>query len=221
MANTELAAQPRTILGKKVSGLRRQGLVPCNIYGRNQPSLAVQVPERELKRVVRAAGHTGLVAISIDGDGAPRTAVVREIQRYAMTGELKHVAFQQVSLTEKMTVAVPFVLSGHAPVVDLDGIVVQALDQVSVECLPQNIPQHIEVDISGMTGFDSQIHVRDLRLPGNVTVLTDPDLLVASVTRQAAAEEEAAPAAEEAGAEAEAATEAEEAPAAEAAPSEG
>jgi large subunit ribosomal protein L25 len=219
MANTELAAQPRTILGKKVGRLRRQGLVPCNIYGRNQPSLAVQVSERELKRVVRAAGHTGLVAISIDGDGAPRTAVVREIQRYAMTGELRHVAFQQVSLTEKMTVAVPLTLAGHAPIADLDGVVVQALDRVEVECLPGDIPQHIEVDISGMTDFDSQIHVRDLPLPGNVAMLADPDLLVASVTRQTAAEEEEAPAAEEA-AEAEAAAE-EATPAAEATPSEG
>lgn len=219
MANTELAAQPRTILGKKVGQLRRKGLVPCNVYGRNQPSLAVQVSERELKHAVRAAGHTGLIAISVDGEGSPRTAVVREIQRFAMTGELKHVAFQQVSMTEKMTVAVPVALTGHAPVVDLDGIVVQALDRVDVECLPGDIPQHIEVDISGMAGFDAQIHVRDLSLPGNVTLLADPDLLVASVTRQAAAEAEEAPAAEEAAAEA--ATEEEAAPAAEAAPSEG
>ncbi|HZQ36274.1 MAG TPA: 50S ribosomal protein L25 [Dehalococcoidia bacterium] len=219
MANTELAAQPRTILGKKVSQLRRKGLVPCNVYGRNQPSTAVQVPERELKHAVRVAGHTGLVAIAIDGEGTPRTAVVREIQRYAMTGELRHVAFQQVSLTEKMTVAVPVMLNGHAPVTDLDGIVVQALDRVDIECLPGDIPQHIEVDISGMTGFDSQIHMRDLSLPGNVTVLTDPDLLVASVMRQTAVEEEEAPEAEQAAAEA--AAEEETAPAAEAAPSEG
>lgn len=217
MANTELAAQPRTILGKKVGRLRRSGLVPCNVYGRNQPSTAVQVPERELKHAVRVAGHTGLIAIAIDGEGTPRTTLVREIQRYAMTGELKHVAFQQVSMTEKMTVPVPVVLAGHAPVTDLDGIVVQALDRVDVECLPGDIPQHIEVDISGMIGFDSQVHVRDLPLPGNVTVLTDPDLLVASVTRQVVEEEEA-PAAEEAEAEAAAAEEA--APAAEAAPSE-
>jgi large subunit ribosomal protein L25 len=221
MANTELAAQPRTILGKKVGQLRRQGLVPCNVYGRNQASTAVQVPERELKHAVRAAGHTGLIAISIDGEGTPRTAVVREIQRFAMTGELKHVAFQQVSLTEKMTVPVPIALTGTAPVTDLDGIVVQALDRVDVECLPGDIPQHIEADISGMAGFDAQIHVRDLPVPGNVTVLTDGDLLVASVTRQTAVEEEEAPAAEEAEAAAEEAAAEGEAPAAEAAPSEG
>src|SRR5579883_3288320 len=155
MANTELAAQPRTILGKKVGQLRRQGLVPCNVYGRNQASTAVQVSERELKHAVRAAGHTGLVAISIDGEAASRTAVVREIQRFAMTGELKHVAFHQVSMTEKMTVAVPLALTGHAPIVDLDGTVVQALDRVDVECLPGDIPQHVEVDISGMTSFDA------------------------------------------------------------------
>ncbi|HLZ71264.1 MAG TPA: 50S ribosomal protein L25 [Dehalococcoidia bacterium] len=214
MATTELAAQPRTVLGKKVSRLRRAGLVPCNVYGRGQQSTPVQAGERELRHVVHAAGHTGLVAITVDGESAPRTAVVREIQRFALTGQLKHVAFQQVSMTEKMSVAVPVVLSGSAPVADLDGLVVQALDRVDVECLPGDIPQHIAADISGMTGFDSQIHVRDLPVPANVTLLADPDLLVASVTRQAAAEEEV----EEAAAEAPPAEA--EAPAAEAAPSE-
>ncbi len=192
MATTELAAHPRSVLGKKVSQLRRRGLVPCNVYGRSQQSTPLQAPERELKHVVRSAGHTGLVSISVEGESAPRTAVVREIQRFAMTGELKHVAFQQVSMTEKMNVRIPVQLVGAAPVVDQDGLVVQALDYVDVECLPGDIPQHLDADISRMAAFDAQLHISDIKVPASVTVLSDPALVVAYVTRQAVAEEEEA-----------------------------
>ena len=192
MATIDLSARPRTVLGKKVKRLRREGIVPANIYGHNVTSTAIEVPHQELRRVIRSAGHTGLVRINLDGERAPRTTVIRSIQRKFTTGDVIHVDFQEVSLTEKMTVRVPVMLIGTAPVSDLGGLVVQILDHVEVECLPGDIPAHLEADISGMIEMTSQVQARDLPLPENVTLLSDDTLLIASVTIETQEEEEEA-----------------------------
>ena len=190
MATIDLSARPRTVLGKKVKRLRREGIVPANIYGHNVTSTAIEAPHLELRRVIRSAGHTGLVRINLDGERAPRTTVIRSIQRKFTTGDVIHVDFQEVSLTEKMTVRVPVMLIGTAPVSDLGGLVVQILDHVEVECLPGDIPSHFEADISGMIEMTSQVQARDLPLPENVTLLSDDTLLIASVTVETQEEEE-------------------------------
>jgi len=192
MATIDLSARPRTVLGKKVKRLRREGIVPANIYGHNVTSTAIEAPQLELRRVIRSAGHTGLVRINLDGERAPRTTVIRSIQRKFTTGDVIHVDFQEVSLTEKMTVRVPVMLIGTAPVSDLGGLVVQVLDNVEVECLPGDIPSHFEADISGMIEMTSQVQARDLPLPENVTLLSDDTLLIASVTIETQEEEEEA-----------------------------
>jgi large subunit ribosomal protein L25 len=181
MATVELNAHQRTVLGKKSKRLRLQGIVPANIYGRNVVSTPIEVPQAELRRVIKAAGHTGLVRLTLDGGGAPRTALIRAIQRQFTTGNVIHVDFQEVSMTVRMTVRIPVVLHGDSPVAELGGVVVQSLDAVDVECLPGDIPAHLEADISGMTELNSQFHVRDLKVPANVTVLTDPAVLLATV----------------------------------------
>ena len=192
MATIDLSARPRTVLGKKVKRLRREGIVPANIYGHNVTSTAIEAPHQELRRVIGNAGHTGLVRINLDGERAPRTTVIRSIQRKFTTGDVIHIDFQEVSLTEKMTVRVPVMLIGTAPVSDLGGLVVQVLDNVEVECLPGDIPSHFEADISGMTEMTSQVQARDLPLPDNVTLLSDETLLIASVTIETQEEEEEA-----------------------------
>lgn len=184
MATIDLSARPRTVLGKKVKRLRRDGIIPANIYGHNVESTAIEVPQVEIRRVIRAAGHTGIVSIALDGERAPRSVIIRTIQRQFTTGNVLHVDFQQVSMTEKMTVRIPVVLTGRAPISDEGGLVMQALDHVEVECLPGDIPAHFEADISGMTETTSQVLARDLALPANVTLLSDGTLLIASVTSE-------------------------------------
>jgi large subunit ribosomal protein L25 len=196
MATIELRVRPRTVLGKKVRAMRRQGIVPANIYGRGLQSLAIEVPLLDVRHAIQEAGRTHLVQIVVEGEPQPRPTLIRKVQRKPTTDEILHVDFQQVSLREKMTVTVPVVLTGTAPVVERgDGVVVEALAQVEVECLPTAIPEHLEGDLSVLTDFDSHVKVSDLRVPPGVTVLTDPNLVVASVSRTAAAEEEAAAAA--------------------------
>jgi large subunit ribosomal protein L25 len=202
MAELTLTAEPRVVLGKKVARLRRAGITPANIYGHRIPSVAIQADTHALNQLIRQAGRTGLIALRVAGEAEPRNVLVRAYTRKPTTDQLLHVDFYQVSMREKLTVPVPLVLTGHAPVLDTaDVVVFQNLDRVEVSCLPADIPSHIDVDVSGLTETTAVIHVRDLALPPGVTVLTDPDAVVVSVTLEAAAEEEvaAAEAAEAAG----------------------
>ena len=200
MPDLTLTAQRRTVLGKKVARLRRAGITPANIYGHNVPSTAIEVNTHDTNLLVRRAGRTSLITLTLDGEAQPRHVLVRDVSRKPTTGELLHIDFMQVSMREKLRVSVPLVLSGHAPVLDtVDAVVFQNLDTVEVECLPADIPQHIDVDVSGITDITSTIHVRDLAVPPAVTILSDPDASVVSVTLRAVEEEvvEEAPEAEE------------------------
>lgn len=193
MASLNFTAQPREVQGKKVATLRRSGITPANIYGHNVPSLAVQVDTHDFGLLLRKVGRTGLISLQIDGEREPRAVLVRDIQRKATTGDLVHIDFFQVSMREQLHVTVPVVLTGHAPVLDTaDCTITQAIDQIDISCLPAEIPAHVDADLSVMTETTSVLHVRDLALPGNVTLLTDPDVVVASVNFTRGVEEEEA-----------------------------
>lgn len=201
MATIELHAQARTVLGKKVKAMRRRGVVPANIFGNKLDSLAIEAELHELRRVIREAGRSNIVSIAVAGEAAPRSVVIRKVQRKPTNDAILHVDFQQISLREMMTLTVFVRLTGVAPIVEMgDGVIIEALSNVEVECLPNDMPQHIEADISSLTGFDSHIKVGDLRAPRGVTILTDPEMIIASVTRSAASEAAADDAAEAAAA---------------------
>ena len=218
---TELNVARREVLGKKVRRLRRQGLTPANIFGRALDSLAVQVSSDDLRHVLHSAGRNEIVYLRLDS-GEPRPTFVRDIQRHPLSDVILHVDFLQISLKDKVKLEVPLHLVGLAPAVDRHGgILVHGLDRVTVEALPAEVPSVIEVDVSGLEEIDQALHVSDLRVSEGVTILTDPEQVVAKVSppavvreeeeekAEAAAEAEAA-AAEEAGAAEEASTEAKE-----------
>ncbi len=219
MANPTLNVRQRTVLGKKVAKMRRVGITPANIYGHNVESTAIEADTSELDLLLRRAGRTNLIALALDGEPDPRNVLVRAVSRKATTGRLLHVDFLQVSMREKLTVSVPVVLVGEAPVLDItDGVIFQNLNTVDVECLPGDIPDRVEADLSAMVETSSVIHVRDLRVPPNTTILNDPETAVAGVTHggpETAAEAEAAEAAATAAAESAAAATAQEEAAAE------
>jgi len=191
MAELALRARPRTTLGKKVKVLRRHGITPANIYGHNVASLAVEAETPAVIALLRQAGRTALIQVSVDGESAPRPVLVRNTTRRPTTDQLLHVEFFQVSMREKLTVDVPVTLVGVAPAVEeLDAVVVPALESVSVQCLPGDIPSHIDVDISSLVDTSSTLFVRDLVAPPGVEILTDGDIAVVSVTAKTAEEEE-------------------------------
>jgi large subunit ribosomal protein L25 len=215
MADVQLTVDPRLVTGKKVKARRREGIIPAHLYGRGTESQALQAPTQTITSLLRTAGRNAIIDLQINGESEPRPVVLRGVQRNPVTGELVHIDFFQISLTERLRAEVALVVTGEAPAVSVySGVLLQGLDHLSVEALPTEVPQQIEVDVSGLDTLDSGLFVRDLNIPPNVEVLTDPDQLVAKVeppriaaeieAEEAAAEEAAAEEAEAVAEEAEA-----------------
>jgi large subunit ribosomal protein L25 len=178
-----LQAAPRTVLGKKVSSLRREGILPANVYGRGVPSLAVQLDNREFQRTVRAAGVRSMFELAVQGVPQPRYVLVRGLDRAGGTGDPIHVDFYQVDLRRPIQTNVPVRLAGESPAVhDLAGTLLQMVDIVSVQCLPLAIPESLDVDVSRLVNFEITLTVGDLIAPEGVEIMTDPSVPVATVT---------------------------------------
>lgn len=177
-----LQATPRSVTGKHVRFLRRAGVTPIHLYGRETDSLALQVDSTVLLDVLAKAGRNVPVSVSVEGSATSHFAFIREVQRHPVTEAVLHVDFYQVPVTEAMRAAVPVYLIGDAPAVRLlSGNLTQALHTVEVECLPLEVPQYVEVDISGLEDFEQGIYVSSLDMGQAVTILTAPEELIVRV----------------------------------------
>ncbi len=184
MESLTLQASKRNTLGKKTRFLRRQGITPAHLFGRGLESLPLQCDTAKLQRTITQAGTTRLIALEIDGDKQPRSVFIREIQREATTGALIHVDLYQVQMKERIKVEVPIVLVGEAPALREKGrSLTHGVTRLSIECLPDNVPPKIEVDLSPLEEADQAIYVRDILLSPDVTVITDPDQLVVKISK--------------------------------------
>jgi large subunit ribosomal protein L25 len=193
-----LEATPRTAFGKKNRALRRSGWVPANISGRGIPSTAIQLKTNEIKQLL---AHTSRnTVLSVDVGTTEETVLIRDVTRRPTTDELYHVDFFRISLSEPVRASVPLGVAGESPAVKVyDAVVLNSLDSVEVESLPQDLPTQIEVSLEPLAEIDAALYVRDLRVPSGVTILTDADELVTKAhgPTLAVEEEEVAPAAEE------------------------
>jgi large subunit ribosomal protein L25 len=191
--NIVINAQKRTVKGKKVGALRRQGVLPGIIYGRTIKDqidpIPIQLDLREVSQTIKKLTGSSLVTLDVEGEKYP--AILREAQRDIIYGTLRHVDFMAVSLSEKLQTAVPIELIGQAPAeITMAAVVVTGISELEIECLPQDLPDRIEVDATILVDIDSVIFVKDLDLPGNIDILTDPDELIAGVTYVTIEEEE-------------------------------
>ena len=218
MEELKINAAKRDVLGKRNRFLRRHGFTPAHLFGHDLESLTLQCDTNELKKIIAHAGTTRLVSLKIDGEKAPKSVFVREIQRDALGKTLLHVDFYQVRKGEKMTMDVPIVLVGEAPAMKGKGrMISRGITILSIECLPEKVPPQIEVDISSLVDLEAAIHVKDIVLDPDITVHADPEQLVAkAIEITIKVEEEKPVAAEEVVAEGEEAAEGVEKPAAEA-----
>ncbi len=179
----ELLASKRKVLGKKVRFLRRQGITPVHLFGPNVEPMPLQCDTAQLQHVLVRTGKTGLISLKLDKEKTPRTVMVREVQREPRTDELLHVDFYQVDMKKEIKVEVPIVLVGEAPALRLkENFLTQELNSLTIECLPDRIPSRIELDVSSLTETGQAIHVKDIRLADGVTVLNNPEQLVAKVS---------------------------------------
>jgi large subunit ribosomal protein L25 len=194
-----LSATKRDLHGKNVARLRREGILPAVVFGHGHATESIHVDAREFETLRRTAGRHALVDLKV-GSGRARPVMVQSVQEDPIRRVPLHIDFHLVKMTEEMTVDVELVATGESHALQrLDGVLLHALENIRLRALPAEIPQSIEYDISVLYGFDDVIHVRDLALPPHVTLVTDPDELVAHVGRPRVEHvPEAAPAAPEA-----------------------
>jgi large subunit ribosomal protein L25 len=194
MANKVLKATRRTVTGKQVKALRRQGRLPAVMYGHSFEPIKISLDQHEAALVI--PGLSSSTIINIDVEGEQHSALVREKQLDYLKNKLLHVDFQVVSLTEKIRAMVHIEVHGTSPAVkDFNAVIVNNITQIEIEALPQNLPERLIVDISKLANVGDAIHVRDLEIPEKVEVLSDPDEIVVVAT--GAAPEEAEEAASE------------------------
>ena len=192
----EILAQNRTILGKKVKSLRKEGITPASLFGRGMASLALQVRTTELHRVLTTTGRNALVDLAITdaakGADASHKVMVRDLQVNPVNGQVLHVDFYRVLMTERMEAEVPVVLTGIAPAVDRGlGTLTHGVSAIRVDGLPGTIPSSVEVDVSILEEALQSIFAKDIPLPRGVSLVSDPEQIVARVVvRRGTAEEE-------------------------------
>ncbi len=176
-----LTASSRKVIGKQVRALRREGLLPAVVYGRNIEPYAISMEHHATSRALEGIGGSTLMTIEVDG--SPHNVVVRQKQRDPVTGYLIHLDFQEVSMTEKMRAMVRIELVGAAPAVkNLDGILVTGQEEIEVESLPGNLPETIEVDLSVLDKIGSGLYIRDIATPQDVEILSDPEEMIVLIT---------------------------------------
>ena len=200
-----LAAEPREITGKKVAVLRRQGRLPAVVFGHGISSENVTLDAHDFELLRRKAGQNALIDLSVHGQKA-RPVLVHGVQVHPVNRRPLHVDLFLVRMTEELTVDVPLVATGTSLAVEnLNGTLFHQLESVRVKALPDHLPQSIEYAIEGLVDFDAVVKVSDLAIPGDVTLLTDPEEVVAKVLPSRLQAEVEAEKAEEAEAAAEAA----------------
>jgi large subunit ribosomal protein L25 len=191
----KLEVRPRTVLGKKVGALRRDGRLPAVIFGGHADSTPVETDTSTFQKGYRRWGQTTLLSLTgLDGGEVP--VLVHDVSREPRTGSLLHVDFARVSLTEKTHAEVPLHFTGESPAVRTHGgVMVHALSEVRIEAFPQDIPHQIEVDLSRIEQIEDTLYVRDLVVDASkIEILNDGDQVIAKAVAPRA-EEEVKPAA--------------------------
>ncbi|HEU5347378.1 MAG TPA: 50S ribosomal protein L25 [Ktedonobacterales bacterium] len=186
-----LKAERRTALGKKVRHLRRDGILPANIYGHQQDSLAIQVDAREMDRALKAHGATQLYRLVIAPDGKQETVMVRHIMRQPTNNAIQHIDFFHVRMTEPVRAKVPVRIVGEAPAIKIhDGVLIQALDNAEIEALPAELPEALELDISDISELNTSRNASAIKVPRKVTLVTPEDAIVLTIRAPRVAVEE-------------------------------
>ena len=195
----KLLVEKRKLVGRQVKLLRKDSVLPANIYGRKVKSLAVQVDLKSFLPVLKEAGEAGLVELKVKGEDKIRPVLIHNIQYHSVSDQPLHADFYQVNLKEKVTTKIPVELVGESPAVKSKvGILIQPLSEIEVEALPTDLPEKIEVDISKLENIDDAVLVSDVKLEETVKVLTDTTQILVKIDTPAK-EEEVAPVEEEKG----------------------
>jgi len=184
-----LKSEKRTVLGKKVKSLRNDGLIPVVLYGKDFKTQSLSVKKTDLEKVLAKAGTSTIVDLEIEG-GDNHKILLHEPQRDAVYSNILHVDFYKVNMKVKIHTEIPLEFVGvSAAVEDLEGNLITNKDALEVECLPDDLVNHIEVDISILKTFEDLIKVEDLKIPAGIEVLDESEEIIAQVTPPRSEEE--------------------------------
>lgn len=182
--------QRRTVLGKAVRKLRRDGIIPGNIVEHGKESVPIQLNGPEFQRFLAKNAATTVLRLNVEGGTSGNTVMVQRVEHEPVTRAVLHVDFRHVNMRQPVHARVQIHLDGDAPGVKLYGaMVLSLLDHVEVEALPAELPQALDLDISSLTEPNSTLAVRDISVPKGVKVLTDPDEFVVKLEPPRMAEE--------------------------------
>lgn len=188
----QYAASPRTLLGKNVARMRKEGIVPANVFGRGLESAPIQLATRDARELLKVHGLNTLVNLQVEGEAAPRPVVVRHVQREPVSHDIQHLDFYQVNLQRAIEAHLSVVVVGTAPAVQTyGGVLLTGADAVVVSALPAMMPPHLEVSVDGLRELEAQVTAADLTLPAGVTLISPPDVMLARVGRPRVAVEDA------------------------------
>jgi len=188
METLELKAEVREVT-KTVKRLRQAGQVPAVLYGRETEATPIQVEAKALQKVLKEAGTHQLISLQVS-KRKPVMTLVRDIQRDTIKHNYVHVDFYAVKMDRKITARIPLIIVGVSPAIkDHGGILTHSLDEVEIECLPNDLLSAIEINIDHLTQLNDTLTVADLKVPSTITILSDPDSMVVKIESPRTAEE--------------------------------
>jgi large subunit ribosomal protein L25 len=191
MERVTLQTTSRDVRGKQVKQLRTQNWIPAVVYGPDSASVPIQADERALSEALGAAGSTALIDLTIDDQPKALVVLAREVQRNILNGRLLHVDFYALRLTETVKTSPRVVIVGESPMAKAGlAVMLHTMNEVEVECLPIDLIDSIEVDVSSLETMDDTITVGQLLVPSTVTLLDDPEDVVVSLVPVRTMEEE-------------------------------
>jgi len=168
-----LKVTTRKITGRKIRNLRREGILPANIYGKDIKSQTVQLPTKDFKAAFKTAGETNIIEITLNKESKSRPVLIHNIHLHPVTDEFLHADFHQVDLTKKVTVDIPLEMIGEAPAVSKGGVLLQLMDEVEVEALPTDLPDKFEINVSKLEEIGQVINLKDLKVSDKVKLMVD------------------------------------------------
>lgn len=192
----ELQVKSRDILGKKTRMIRRTGFIPAELFGRDLKNRHLSVGEKDFKKIYAKAGeHTLINVMTEEGEKLP--ALITNVTKEPLSDKILSIDFHQVRMDEKIQTKIPIEFIGIAPAIKNGFVVVNVLNEIEIEALPTHIPQKFEVDVSVLENPGEGFHVKDLKVPKDVKILTPEEMAIVTVTEKKAEEVAPAPAATE------------------------
>jgi large subunit ribosomal protein L25 len=175
----KINAEKRDV-NEDLSEIRKNGAIPAVFYGPKEESTSIKIKLADFLKIYREAGESSVIVLN-DGK-EDHQALIHEVQIDPISDKPLHVDFYIIEKGKKVNIHVPLVFIGESPAEkNLGGILVKVMHELEIEAMPIDLPHEIQVDISSLVDFESQIHAKDVKIPANVTLLSDPDEVVVLV----------------------------------------